>query len=106
MEQAPSAAFGLVLSTVGHAAGWPFPKGGSQKIADALVSYLRSLGGEVYVGVRVRAVEEVPRTRAVLFDLTPRQLLEISGHRFTGRYRRALGRFRYGPRCLQGGLRA
>jgi phytoene dehydrogenase-like protein len=97
MEQAPSAAFGLVLSTVGHAAGWPFPKGGSQKIADALVSYLRSLGGEVYVGIRVRAVEEVPRTRAVLFDLTPRQLLEISGHRFTGRYRRALGRFRYGP---------
>ena len=97
MEQAPSAAFGLVLSTVGHAAGWPFPKGGSQKIADALVSYLRSLGGEVYAGVRVRAVEEVPRTRAVLFDLTPRQLLEISGHRFTGRYRRALGRFRYGP---------
>ena len=97
MEQAPSAAFGLVLSTVGHAAGWPFPKGGSQKIADALVSYLRSLGGEVYVGIRVRAVEEVPRTRAVLFDLTPRQLLEISGHRFTERYRRALGRFRYGP---------
>ena len=97
MEQAPSAAFGLVLSTVGHAAGWPFPKGGSQKIADALVSYLRSLGGEVYTGTRVRAVEEVPRTRAVLFDVTPRQLLEISGHRFTGRYRRGLERYRYGP---------
>ena len=97
MEQAPSAAFGLVLSTVGHAAGWPFPKGGSQKIADALISYLRSLGGEVYAGTRVRAVEEVPRTRAVLFDVTPRQLLEISGHHFPGRYRRALGRYRYGP---------
>ena len=97
MERAPSAAFGLVLSTVGHAAGWPFPKGGSQQIADALVSYLRSLGGEVYAGTRVRAVEEVPRTRAVLFDVTPRQLLEISGHHFTGRYRRALERYRYGP---------
>ena len=97
MEQAPSAAFGLVLSTVGHAAGWPFPKGGSQKIADALVSYLRSLGGEVYAGVRIRAVEEVPRTRAVFFDVTPRQLLEISGHHFPGRYRRALERYRYGP---------
>jgi phytoene dehydrogenase-like protein len=97
MEQAPSAAFGLVLSTVGHAAGWPFPKGGSQKIADALVSYLRSLGGEVYAGTRVRSVEEVPRARAVLFDVTPRQLLEISGHHFNGRYRRALGRYRYGP---------
>ena len=45
MEQGPSAAFGLVLSTLGHAAGWPFPRGGSQKIADARVSYLRSLGG-------------------------------------------------------------
>jgi phytoene dehydrogenase-like protein len=97
MEQVPSAAFGLVLSFVGHAAGWPFPKGGSQKIADALVSYLRSLGGEVHAGVRVCSVEEVPRTRAVLFDVTPRQLLEISGHRFTGRYRRALERYRYGP---------
>ena len=97
MEQAPSASFGLVLSAVGHAAGWPFPKGGSQKIADALVSYLRLLGGEVYTGVRVGSIEEVPRTRTVLFDVTPRQLLEIAGERFTGRYRRALERYRYGP---------
>jgi phytoene dehydrogenase-like protein len=97
MEQVPSAAFGLVLSVVGHAAGWPFPKGGSQKIADALVSYLRSLGGEVHAGIRVRSVEEVPRARAVLLDVTPRQLLEISGHHFPGRYRRALARYRYGP---------
>ncbi len=97
MEQGPSAAFGLVLSIVGHAAGWPFPKGGSQRIADALVSYLRSLGGEVYTGIRVRSVEEVPRTRAVLFDVTPRQLLEISGRYLPKRYRRALERYRYGP---------
>ena len=97
MEQAPSASFGLVLSAVGHAAGWPFPKGGAQKIADALVSYLRSLGGEVYTGVRVGSVEEVPRTRAVFFDVTPRQLLKIAGKHFTGRYRRALERYLYGP---------
>ncbi|CAN5151392.1 NAD(P)/FAD-dependent oxidoreductase [soil metagenome] len=101
MEQGPSAAFGLVLGTLGHAAGWPFPRGGSQKIADALVSYLRSLGGEVYTGVRVRSVEEVPRARSVLFDVTPRQLLEISGQHFPGRYRRALGRYRYGPGVFQ-----
>jgi phytoene dehydrogenase-like protein len=96
MEQAPSASFGLVLSAVGHAAGWPFPKGGSQKIADALVSYLRSMGGEVYTGVRVGSIEEVPRTRTVLFDVTPRQLLKIAGEHFTGRYRRALEHYRYG----------
>ena len=97
MEQGPSAAFGLVLGTLGHAAGWPFPRGGSQKIADALVSYLRSLGGEVHAGVRVRSVEEVPRARSVLFDVTPRQLLEIAGQHFPARYQSALGRYRYGP---------
>ncbi len=97
MEQMPSAAFGLVLATLGHAVGWPFPKGGSQKIADALVSYLRSLGGEVYSGFRVSSVDQVPRTRTVLFDVTARQLLDIAGEHFTGLYRRALKRYRYGP---------
>jgi phytoene dehydrogenase-like protein len=97
LEKSPSALFGLVLGTLGHAFGWPFPKGGSQRIADALTSYLLTLGGEVYTGVRVGSVEEVPRTRAVLFDVTPRQLLEIAGEHFTERYRRALKDYRYGP---------
>jgi phytoene dehydrogenase-like protein len=97
LEKRPSALFGLVLSTLGHAFGWPFPKGGSQRIADALTSYLLSLGGEVYTGVRVGSVEEVPRTRAVLLDVTPRQLLDIAGEHLTGRYRRALKDYRYGP---------
>lgn len=97
LEDRPSALFGLMLGILGHAFGWPMPKGGSQKIADALASYLRSLGGEVYTGVRVRDVSEVPRTRAVLFDVTPRQLLEIAGDHFTERYKRGLGRYRYGP---------
>ena len=97
MERVPSGAFGLVFATLGHAVGWPLPKGGSQKIADALASYLLSLGGEIYSGVRIGSVEEVPRTRTVLFDLTPRQLLGIAGEHFPGRYRRALERYRYGP---------
>jgi phytoene dehydrogenase-like protein len=82
LERHPSAMFGLLLGTLGHAFGWPFPKGGSQRIADALASYLRSLGGEIFTGVRVRSVDEVPRTRAVLFDVTPWQLLEIAGEHF------------------------
>jgi phytoene dehydrogenase-like protein len=97
LEQPPSASFGLVLGALGHAGGWPFPKGGSQKIADALVSYLLALGGEVHTGVRVRSVDEVPQTRTVLFDVTPHQLLDIAGEHFTRLYRRALKRYRYGP---------
>ena len=97
LEKPPSALFGLVLGTLGHAFGWPFPKGGSQRIADALVSYLLTLGGEIYTGVRVESVDDVPRTRAVLFDITPRQLLDIAGEHFTERYQDALKRYRYGP---------
>src|SRR5919199_708742 len=97
LDQPPSALFGLLLGTLGHAFGWPFPKGGSQSLADALASYLVSLGGEVYTGVPVGSVEDVPRTRAVLFDVTPRQLLEIAGQHFTEGYRRGLKRYRYGP---------
>jgi phytoene dehydrogenase-like protein len=55
------------------------------------------LGGEVATGVRVRSIEELPPARAVLFDVTPRQLLSIAGERLPAGYRRALGRYRYGP---------
>ena len=97
LARSPSAAFGLVLSALGHAAGWPVARGGSQAIADALASYLGSLGGEIQTGRRVETLDELPRTRVVLLDLTPRQVLDVAGDRFPARYRRALARFRYGP---------
>src|ERR671921_107490 len=97
LDRPPSAMFGLLLGTLGHAFGWPFPKGGSQALADALASYLVSLGGEIYTDVSVRSVEDVPQTRAVLFDVTPRQLLDIAGQHFTEEYNGALKRYRYGP---------
>jgi phytoene dehydrogenase-like protein len=97
LEQSPGAAITIMLGLAGHAVGWPFPRGGSQRIADALASYFRSLGGEIITGWRVVSVDELPPTRAVLLDVTPRQLLALAGHRLPGRYRRALGRYRYGP---------
>ena len=33
LDQPPSALFGLLLGTLGHAFGWPFPRGGSQSLA-------------------------------------------------------------------------
>lgn len=92
-----SAAFGLFLQALAHAVGWPAARGGSAAIARALVSYLRSIGGEVEVGRKVTAFGELPQARAYLFDVTPRQLLEICGSRLAARYRRALERYRYGP---------
>ena len=42
-----TAAAGLVLGLMGHAFGWPLARGGSQRIADAMGSLLRELGGEI-----------------------------------------------------------
>jgi len=96
LEQAGTAAFELVLGITGHAVGWSLPRGGSQKITDALCSYLRSLGGEIVTGACVDSLDELSSDRAVLCDLTPRGLLRIAGHRLPARYRRQLARYRYG----------
>jgi len=97
LDAVPSAAVGLVLMTAAHAVGWPFARGGSQQVADALASYLRSLGGEIVTGHRVEKVDELDGAGAVLLDVTPRQVLAMAGHRLPAGYRRALGRYRYGP---------
>ncbi|MEC5146465.1 NAD(P)/FAD-dependent oxidoreductase [Chitinophaga sp. 212800010-3] len=97
LTNAASSAIGIVLSAAGHRFGWPIPKGGSRAIGDALAKYFISLGGEIQTGVRVSNLEQLPAHRAVLFDLTPKQLLTIAGSRFTPGYRRQLEQYRYGP---------
>ena len=96
LEKAASASFGLVLGITGHAVGWPIPRGGSQKIADALASLLRSLGGEIETNARVDSIDDLPPARQILCDITPRQLLRIAGHQLPANFRRQLERYRYG----------
>ena len=97
LNRMPTASFGLVLGLLAHTDGWPLARGGSQYVSDALTSYLRSLGGEVETGRRVETIDELPRSRATLLDVTPRQVLRMAGHRLPARYARALRRYRYGP---------
>ena len=97
LEFATTSGFALALVIAAHAGGWPVARGGSQRVADALASYLRSLGGEVVTGERVDTLAQLPPARAVLCDVTPRQFLRIAGDRVPGRYRRRLERYRYGP---------
>lgn len=96
LEQSPSAAFGLALGIAGHAVGWPFPRGGSQKITDALVAHLRSLGGEVVTGQEVKSLAELPPSRLIFADITPRQLIQIAGDKLPSGYKSRLSRYRYG----------
>jgi phytoene dehydrogenase-like protein len=97
LHRRPTAGYALLLAVLGHAVGWPVVRGGSQALTDALVGYLRELGGELLCGHEIRSLAELPPARAVLLDVTPRQLLRIAGDRLPSGYRRRLARYRYGP---------
>jgi phytoene dehydrogenase-like protein len=94
LERRPSAGFALALIVLGHAVGWPFPRGGAQAIADALVTRLTELGGEVRTS---STVDELPRADVVLADVSPRELLRLARGRFPAGYAQALRRYRHGP---------
>lgn len=89
-------AAGVIFNAAGHAVGMPVARRGSQGIADALASFIRSEGGEIRTGSPVASMDDVPPARAVLFDLTPRQVLAIAGDRLSSRDRRAFRRYKYG----------
>ena len=92
-----SASFGLVLGMLAHAVGWPVARGGSGRIAAALEAEARALGVEIVTGHRVDALGALPVARAVVLDLTPRQVIALAGDRLPSRYRGQLERYRYGP---------
>jgi phytoene dehydrogenase-like protein len=91
-----TASIGLVLAIVAHRTGWPIPAGGSQRIADALASYLRWLGGEIETDSPVTSLRDIPSARSILLDVSPRGALAIAGDRFSTSYRRALESFKPG----------
>ena len=97
LGQPLSASFGLVLGILAHAVGWPLARGGSGAIASALEAEARGLGVEIVTSHRVDALADLPPARAVVMDLTPRQVLAIAGDRLPDGYRRQLEGYRYGP---------
>jgi phytoene dehydrogenase-like protein len=96
LRRPPSAAFGMILGVAGHAVGWPIPRGGSASITRALVSYFQSLGGELVTGAPVTSLDELPPSRAVVLDLTARQVLRLGATDLPPLYRAQLERFQLG----------
>ena len=97
LDSLGSAAFGLVLAAAAHSGGWPFPKGGAQAISNALAAHFRALGGEIATACPIENIDQLPLARAVVLDVTPRQLLRLAGHKLPASYRQRLNRYRYGP---------
>src|SRR6185312_3381775 len=84
LETLTSSAPALALAVAGHAVGWPFARGGAQQLTQSLVSYFKSLGGELVTGHLVRSFKELSPARAILLDVTPRQLLAMAGDQLPG----------------------
>lgn len=97
LERALTAAVGMLFGVMGHIRSWPVAKGGSQAIADSMVRYLRSLGGEVVADFWVKDMNELPRAKAYLFDTTPAAMADIAGDSLPKKYRERLRAFRHGP---------
>ncbi|GAA4357279.1 phytoene desaturase family protein [Angustibacter luteus] len=92
---APAGA-GLLLASLAHGVGWPIPAGGSQSIVDALAAAVLAGGGRIRTGSPVHALAELPPARAVLLDVSPRSLIELSRGALPPSYEGWLRRFRYG----------
>jgi phytoene dehydrogenase-like protein len=92
-----SGVFPRLFTALAHRYGWPVVAGGSAAIVDALVAELTAAGGRIETGRLVKRLDELPSARAVVLDVTPRQLLEMAGDSLPPGSRRALARYRYGP---------
>jgi phytoene dehydrogenase-like protein len=114
-EAAGSAIAAFYLNLLGHAVGWPSPRGGAQRLTEALVGYLESLGGTVRTSARVERIvaaggrvrgvgiaggEEL-RAGIVIADVMPRALIAMAGEALAGWYRWALSRYVYGPATVK-----
>lgn len=96
----PSLASGvtaLLLGHLAHGSGWPVPRGGSVRIAEAMASDITAHGGTLQVGRTITDLRELAGAKVVLLDTGVKGLLRIAGDRLPLRYARRLARYRYGP---------
>ena len=91
-----TSAAGMLLGSLGHVAGWPLPKGGSQSLADALAAHFESLGGEIQTDWQVKTLAELPEADTVMLDVGVKQFLNMTDD-LPKPYRAWLTRFRHGP---------
>jgi phytoene dehydrogenase-like protein len=104
-DAAASGYMAQVIAVAVQEGGMPIPRGGGQKLADALVAYIREQGGTCETRADVRRVSSrgvqtadgtmIFAKRAVICNVTPRQLY---GDLLEGQER---PRFRYGRSEMQ-----
>ena len=96
-----TASLGMLLGMLAHHVGWPLVEGGSQALADAMVTALEEQGGEVVTGHEVTDLREFDGVPAVLLDTTPRAFVAMAGDRVNEGYRRWVSRYKHGAGRVQ-----
>lgn len=94
-----ASAAGLLLAAYGHARGWPYPRGGAHRIADALIADLEAHGGTLETGVHVTDLAtldwgDAARGDILVLNTSPR--LAATHPAVPTRYARAVDAYRYG----------
>ena len=97
LDAVPTGGIALMLMALAHGVGWPVIAGGSARITDAMADAVLTAGGSIETGRWVRSLAELPRSTAILLDVSPKNLIELAGDQLPGRYRTALRRYRYNP---------
>jgi phytoene dehydrogenase-like protein len=105
LNQPFTTSFAMVLGVAAHAVGWPIPRGGAQSLTNALAGYLAHLGGRITLNTRIRKLSDLPACDLMMCDITPRQLLALTGEpqpaALTPSYRRRLADYKYGPAAFK-----
>jgi phytoene dehydrogenase-like protein len=97
LDRPLTSAVGAMLIVAGHARGWVVAEGGSQSIADALAAEIRSHGGVIETGQRVRSARDLPPHDVLMLDVAPSSAADLLGDRLPARVARAYRRYRHGP---------
>ncbi len=92
-----TAGFGVSLICAGHRFGWPFARGGSQAIVEALSEVVSVHGGRIETSRPVSSLAELEGTPTVLLDTSARVAARILSGRQPRLRRRAYRRMRQGP---------
>lgn len=96
LDKLSTSSVAIVLNLLTHINGWPVPKGGAQQIADALSDCFVKCGGTIQVGRMITSLNQLPESKAVLLDVTPKQLVSIAGDKLSSLDKFRLNRFQYG----------
>ncbi len=114
-EESGSAIAGAYLQLLGHAVGWPSPRGGAGALTAAMADHLERLGGTVLTDTRVERIvsargrvagvvaQDGTRLRApiVIADTSPQAMVDLAGAALPDDYVARVRRYRAGPATVK-----